>query len=264
MFQVNLKFILLAALLNPGCATLVIRLSPADCNVLAEVVPDGQIPDPAAVAKDAFCAKELMRLHAPQGAVSIFGSARTPEDQESYKITREFAFKWSQKHGEQYPVLTGGGRGIMEAGNRGAFEAKTKSLSIGTWFTGGLERPNTYTTHGYMAASFSQRETDLIDYAAAVVVAPGGFGTEWEIFESLSKIQTHKKKPAPVVFLGGKKTWSTLLRRVDEMKAIGTISPEDVDLLYVAETTDAAVSYIEKALKAGRTKAQEPAQAGKN
>jgi uncharacterized protein (TIGR00730 family) len=252
MFKANLKFLLLAALLNPGCATVVIRLAPSDCAVTNEVVPDGQIPDPAAIAKDAFCARQLMDLHAPQGAVSIFGSARTPEDQEAYRITREFAFKWTQKHGAVYPILTGGGGGIMEAGNRGAYEAKGKSLSIGTWFSGGLERPNAYTTHGYMAASFSQRETDLIDYAAAVVVAPGGFGTEWEIFESLSKIQTKKKKPAPMVFLGGKNTWSTLLSRIETMKKIGTISPEDVHLFHVAESTDAAVEHIEKALKAGR------------
>jgi predicted Rossmann-fold nucleotide-binding protein len=192
-----------------------------------------------------------MDRHAPKGAVSIFGSARTPETQEAYQITREFAFKWTQKN-PLYPVMTGGGRGIMEAGNRGAFEAKGKSLSIGTWFTGGLERPNTYTTHGYMASSFSQRETDLIDYAAAVVVAPGGFGTEWEIFESLSKIQTKKKKAVPVVFLGGKKTWSSLLNRIEVMKAIGTISPEDEELFFIAETTDAAVLHIEKALKAGQ------------
>lgn len=252
MFKQKLAFLLLAALVNPGCATLVIRLAPSDCETVSEVVPDGQIPDPAAIAKDAFCAKQLMDRHAPQGAVSIFGSARTPEDQPAYQVTRDFAFKWTQKHGAQYPVLTGGGRGIMEAGNRGAFEAKGKSLSIGTWFTGGLERPNTFTTHGYMAASFSQRETDLIDYAAAVVIAPGGFGTEWEIFESLSKIQTKKKKAVPVVFLGGKKTWSTFLRRVEDMKAIGTISPEDEHLFYIAETTDAAVLHIEKALKAGQ------------
>ncbi|WP_141734859.1 LOG family protein [Oligoflexus tunisiensis] len=252
MFKTNATCLLLAALLNPGCATLVISLAPSDCDVPAAVVPDGQIPGPAAIAKDAFCTRQMMDLHAPKGAVSIFGSARTPEDQTSYQITREFAFKWTQKYGQDYPILTGGGRGIMEAGNRGAFEAKGKSLSIGTWFTGGLERPNNYTTHGYMAASFSQRETDLIDYAAAVVVAPGGFGTEWEIFETLSKIQTKKKNPAPVVFLGGKKTWDTLLRRVEAMKAMGTISPEDDELFYVAESTDAAVSYIERALKVKR------------
>lgn len=252
MFKSNWKFLLLAALVNPGCATLVIRLAPSDCAVVNEAVPDGQIPDPAAIAKDAFCAKQLMDRHAPQGAVSIFGSARTPEDHEAYKVTREFAFKWTQKHGAEFPVMTGGGRGIMEAGNRGAADAKGTSLSIGTWFTGGLERPNIYTTHGYMAASFSQRETDLIDYAAAVVIAPGGFGTEWEIFESLSKIQTKKKKTVPVVFLGGKKTWSTFLRRVEDMKAVGTISAEDDKLFYIAETTDAAVLHIEKALKSSQ------------
>ena len=230
----------------------VIKLSPATCKVATPPVPEGAIPSPAVVAKDAYCARQMMRQYAPHGAVTIFGSARTPAGHQNYEITRVFAYKWTEKQGKKYPIMTGGGGGIMEAGNRGAKEAKGESLSIATHFIGkGLERPNSYTTQSYMAGSFSQRETDLVDYSAAIVIAPGGFGTEWEIFESLSKIQTAKKHPVPFVLLGPKSLWTELLVRIEKMRTMGTISPHDVQLIKLAETPDDAVSVISSALNIG-------------
>ncbi len=225
-----------------------IQLSPAVCERINKPVPDGQIPTPEHVAKDAYCAARMLKAYAPKGAITIFGSARTLETQEPYKITREFAALWTQKAGSKYPIMTGGGRGIMEAGNRGAADVKGLSLSIGTWFTGGLEKPNVYTTHGYMASSFAQREADLVDYAAAVVIAPGGFGTEWEIYESLSKIQTKKKHAVPVILLGGRAAWTHFLTRVEDLKNQGTIHPDDVNLFQIAETPAEAVEMLAKRL----------------
>lgn len=92
------------------------------------IVPDGAIPTPQDLATDAFCAERVMRRAAPRGVVTIFGSARAKEDWESYRITREFARLWTKQMGDRYPILTGGGPGIMEAGNRGAQEAGGKSL----------------------------------------------------------------------------------------------------------------------------------------
>ncbi|SMF52441.1 LOG family protein [Pseudobacteriovorax antillogorgiicola] len=220
-----------------------IKLSPKICHVINKAVPDGVIPTPQQVAKDAYCAANLMAEHAPYGAITIFGSARAKPGMESYDLTREFARQWTTGF-SKYPIMTGGGPGIMEAGNRGAHEAKGKSLAIGSHFAGGQEKPNQFTTHGYMSYSFAQREADLVDYAAAIVVAPGGFGTEWEIFESLSKMQTRKKTPVPIILLGGKKHWQTLLDRVHHLDRIHTISSEDLGLLSVANTPDEAVKII--------------------
>ena len=226
----------------------IIHLSPALCKITSTQVADGTVPKPEDVAKDAYCISLLMKTHAPRGAVTIFGSARTSEIQESYKITREFARLWTQEHGSIYPVLTGGGLGIMEAGNRGASDAGGASLSIATAFTGAGEKSNRYSTHSYLSASFSERESALVDYAAAIVVAPGGFGTEWEIYETLSKIQTHKKNAVPVVLLGGKKAWVNLLLRIEDMKVQKTIAPADVDLIFIAESPESAFAKIEKFL----------------
>lgn len=86
----------------------------------------------------------------------------------------------------------------------------------------------------------------MVDYAAAVIIAPGGIGTEWEIWETMAKIQTGKKKPCPVLLLGKKEIWQTLLDRLNYLKTIGTISPKDVNLVQVAETPEDAVKILKK------------------
>jgi uncharacterized protein (TIGR00730 family) len=227
--------------------SITIVLTDSKCNTPGRFVPEGEIPkpsEPSDLALDAYCADRLIKTKAPNGVITIFGSARAKEGMKSYDITRKFAYLWTKEMGKKYPILTGGGPGIMEAGNRGAMEAKGQSLSFGTYFGGGMEKPNKYTTGGYMFASFSQREAEMVDRGAAIVIAPGGFGTEWEIFETLSKIQTRKKKHVPVVLLGDKKTWNSLLQRIRHLGSIKTISPEDINILQIAETAEKAVKII--------------------
>ncbi len=207
-------------------------------------------PEPEQVARDASCAQQHLKRYAPAGALTVFGSARTQEDKPSYQNIRAFARLWTLKHGSRYPILTGGGQGIMEAANRGASEAGGESLSITTFFAESGEGLNRYSTHSYAATSFSQREADLVDSAAAVVVAPGGFGTEWEIFEVLSKLQTHRKSAVPLVLLGAREEWASLLQRLASMQAQGTIAEGDPALLKVAETPEQALALLDQALRA--------------
>lgn len=213
------------------------------------MLPDGAIPSPQDLATDAYCAEQVMRRSAPRGAVTIFGSARAKEDWDSYRLTREFARLWTKEMGDRYPILTGGGPGIMEAGNRGAKEAGGRSLFFSTYFGSGSEKPNAYTTDGYMFASFSQREADLVDRGAAVVIAQGGVGTEWEIYETLSKIQTRKKPRCPVILLGPRSYWASLFARMQAMVQARTIHAEDLSLLQVAETAPEAMQMIRAGIK---------------
>lgn len=214
------------------------------------IVPNGEVPMPEDVKRDAAAALQIVLDHAPNGVITIFGSARAKEGMASYDQTRAFAKEWSLAHGDDFPIMTGGSGGIMEAGNRGAMEAGKKSLYIASYFKGGVEESvNEYVTDGYLASSFAQRESDLVDYAAGIVCAPGGVGTSWEIFESLSKIQTRKKNPCPVILLGSKEVWAPLTNYMEHLAKLGTISPEDVDLIQLAETPAAAIAILEKHLK---------------
>ncbi len=231
-----------------GCWDSFFFLSKSDCERPGRQVPNGEYPTPHDLALDAFCAAVVMERSAPNGFITIFGSARAKEEMASYRITRAFAKLWTEKYGSQYPILTGGGPGIMEAGNRGAKEAKGPSLGFSSYFGKEGESPgeplNSYVTDGYVFASFSQREAEMVDRAAAIIIAPGGFGTEWEIFETLAKIQTKKKNRVPVLLLGKRENWATILSRIQHLKKIKTISPDDPDIIQVAPTSQEAVKII--------------------
>lgn len=228
-----------------ACAEQTITLAPQMCEKPGRMLAPGEIPTPADVALDAYCAAKIIGGNAPDGAITIFGSARTKPGTPDYEFTREFAFQWTKQYGEKFPILTGGGPGMMAAGNQGAKEAGGKSLYLTSYFKGTAEEnKNEFVTDGYVCASFAQREADLVDYGAAIVIAPGGVGTAWEIFESLSKIQTHKKNPCPVIFLGSEMKWQPFVLYMKHLADIGTISPEDLNLYKFAATPEEAVKLI--------------------
>src|SRR5918998_1451340 len=138
--------------------------------------------------------------------VSIFGSARTPLDSPHYAAAQETAALLVRAG---FAVITGGGPGIMEAANRGAFEAK--GVSIGC----NIELPfeqgaNPYQTRSLRFNYFFVRKTMFVKYSTAFIIFPGGFGTFDELFEALTLIQTHKIRNFPVV-LYGSKFWAGLL-----------------------------------------------------
>jgi len=175
-------------------------------------------------------------------AVSIFGSARTRPEDPAYAAARELAGKLA-RNGRA--VITGGGPGIMEAANRGAYEAG--GVSVGLNIALPMEQaPNEYQTHELIFNYFFVRKVMFVKYARAFVIFPGGFGTLDELFESLTLMQTLKIPPFPIVcmesaYWEGLTAWfrSTLLERHR------AISPEDLDLFLVCDDVDEAVEHIE-------------------
>lgn len=226
-----------------------ISLDASTATSKGRLLKNGEIPTPQDVARDAFAARLIIERNAPNGVITIFGSARAKEGMVSYDQTRQFAYEWTKRYGDQFPIMTGGGPGIMEAGNRGAKDSGGKSLYFSTYFRGNPEeKANEFCTDGYLGASFAQRESDLVDYAAGVIIAPGGVGTSWEIFETLSKIQTDKKAPCPVILLGSREIWQPLYDYMEHLKRIKTISPEDAGLLQLAETPEEAIRLLAKSI----------------
>ncbi|HKG96687.1 MAG TPA: TIGR00730 family Rossman fold protein, partial [Pyrinomonadaceae bacterium] len=135
--------------------------------------------------------------------IAIFGSARTKADDPDYKAAQETAALLSA---QGFAVITGGGPGIMEAANRGAFEAG--GLSIGCNIELPFEqRPNSYQTLSLTFKYFFVRKMMFVKYSLAFVIFPGGFGTLDELFEALTLIQTKKIRNFPIV-LFGKSYWS--------------------------------------------------------
>jgi len=174
-------------------------------------------------------------------AVTVFGSARTPSADPVYRQAVDCGQKLSNAG---FAVITGGGPGVMEAANRGAFQAK--GVSVGLNITLPMEqRANPYQTHTLAFRYFFVRKVMFVKYAVGFIIFPGGFGTMDEFFESMTLIQTLKVRPFPVVCVG-KDFWEGL---VDWMKRVmfdryEAISPDDLDLFSVTDSVDEAVDII--------------------
>jgi len=175
-------------------------------------------------------------------AVTIFGSARVKPGDETYEKTYEIAKKLGLNG---YHVITGGGPGVMEAGNKGAKEGGAKSVGLNIELP--LEQcPNPYATLKLDFQYFFVRKVMFVKYAQAYIGMPGGFGTMDEIFEALTLIQTRRIKPFPVI-LFGTQYWTGLLEWIRNTLISGKyISPEDLDFVTLLDDPDEVVHTIRK------------------
>lgn len=177
-------------------------------------------------------------------AVSVFGSARTLPGDKYYQQAVECGKRIVEK---DLAVITGGGPGIMEAANKGAFEsgvkgAKSVGLNIDLPFE---QKPNPYQTHELNFRYFFIRKVMFVKYAAGFIIFPGGFGTMDELFESLTLIQTEKINGFPVALVG-KDYWGGLIDWIKTTMADThkTIGPNDLDLILLTDSLDEAMDHV--------------------
>jgi len=176
--------------------------------------------------------------------VAIFGSARTDPNDKYYKAAVEIAAKLSKLG---FGIITGGGPGIMEAGNKGAKNGGGASVGLN------INLPFEQSANPYIDADklisydyFFVRKTIFMKYAQGYIAMPGGYGTLDELSEALTLIQTNKLVSFPVI-LYGKSYWEGLLAWFkDTLLTNGMISPGDLDLYHVVDTVDEAVAIIEE------------------
>jgi uncharacterized protein (TIGR00730 family) len=171
--------------------------------------------------------------------ITVFGSARFKEDHPYYGVAREFGKRIAAMG---FTVMTGGGPGIMEAANRGAFE--TGGNSVGCNIHLPMEQqPNKYMQKWITFDYFFLRKAMLQKYSYAFIVMPGGFGTMDELFNTLTLIQTKSITQFPVV-LFGKSYYAPMVEMFERMKNEGTILENDLDLLKVTDDLDEAMNHI--------------------
>lgn len=174
--------------------------------------------------------------------ISIFGSARTKPGDKYYELAVETGKLITEKG---FGVITGGGPGIMEAGNKGASNGNGRSVGLG------IELPfeqgmNEFVNKDYSVDFnyFFVRKVMFVKYAQGFIVFPGGFGTLDELFESLTLIQTHKISKIPIILFGSD-YWTGLVGWINNtMKESGTISEKDSDLFHVTDSKEEAVKII--------------------
>lgn len=178
-------------------------------------------------------------------AVTIFGSARTPSNDPYYHAAAEIGRLAVQRG---HPVITGGGPGIMEAGNKGAREAGGTSIGLSIQLP--MEQSsNPYINHEVKFHYFFVRKVMFLKHTCAVVVMPGGFGTLDELFETVTLVQTHKIPPMPIV-LYGREFWGGMLGWIKQVMEDrhGYISHGDLDLLKLADTPEEAIAALGEAV----------------
>jgi len=175
--------------------------------------------------------------------ISIFGSARTKPDQKYYQLTVDISRALVN---EGYGIISGGGPGIMEAANKGAY--LENGLSIGLNIELPFEQsgnqyidPDKNLEHRY----FFVRKVMFVKYSQAFIVMPGGFGTLDELFETITLIQTEKISKIPVILVGSE-FWSGLKKWVTEvvLNGFSNISPDDLNLIPIVDTPEEVVAII--------------------
>lgn len=183
--------------------------------------------------------------------VSIFGSARTKPDNEYYIIAEKIAKRIVEAG---YGVITGGGPGIMEAGNKGAHLGGGTSVGLN------IDLPFEQHDNPYIDSDksldfdyFFVRKVMFVKYSQGFVVMPGGFGTLDELFEAMTLIQTHKIEKFPIILVGsvfweGLFVWikSTLLEK------FGNVSPKDLDLIHLVDSEEEVISILDAFYKESR------------
>lgn len=177
--------------------------------------------------------------------VSIFGSARTKQHHRDYILAEEIAKKLTRNG---FGVITGGGPGIMEAGNKGAHLGKGVSVGLN------IDLPFETNNNPWIDPDkniefdyFFVRKVMFVKYSQGFVVMPGGFGTLDELFEAITLIQTKKIGRFPIVLVGTK-YWSGLLEWIKQtlLEEYSTISPEDLNLFRLVDTADEAVEHFNR------------------
>jgi uncharacterized protein (TIGR00730 family) len=192
--------------------------------------------------------KGFRTLHFIDPCITVFGSARFESEHKYYKAAEAFGKGIAQMG---FATMTGGGPGIMEAANKGAFE--NGGYSIGCNIKLPFEQhENPYLHRTITFNYFFVRKVLLVKYSYAFVILPGGFGTMDELFETLTLIQTKTINNFPVV-LYGTSYFKPLIDYFNLMVEEGTISKEDIDLVLLTDDIEEGISHIKKYVKANYT-----------
>lgn len=185
--------------------------------------------------------KGFRTLHFVGPCITVFGSARFKEEHPFYQTAHEFGCRIAAMG---FTTMTGGGPGIMEAANRGAFENGGKSVGCNIQLPF-EQHANPYVNKSITFEHFFVRKVLLVKYSYAFIIMPGGFGTMDEFFETLTLVQTQTITQFPIV-LFGKEYYSGLWNYAEYMAQQGTISRDDMKLVLITDSVDEAMDHIQR------------------
>jgi uncharacterized protein (TIGR00730 family) len=201
------------------------------------------------ITEKEIIAQEIFELETPDQSLLSGPSSRVRSLSTVLRVAKDLLMGFRALHFAGpcvlgFTVVTGGGPGIMQAGNQGAFEAGGRSLGVN------IELPfeqelNPYVQRSVTMRYFFTRKVVLVKYSYAFIVLPGGAGTLDEMFETMTLIQTGKLKIFPIVLMG-KDYWQPLMDFVYRMAEEGTISPDDPELIFFTDDIEDAVAHLQR------------------
>jgi predicted Rossmann-fold nucleotide-binding protein len=235
---------------------------------------------PEDFAEDLYCANEFKAKNSPNGYVTVFGSSSikqendrgTPEmraaNNHLYDYVKAFAKDWTQQYGKNFPIMTGAGPGLMEAASRGAREAGDKSIGYTTYYDDptpksdprhpyGGDKTKVFNpeniTDGLIFSSIAIREDMMILHSAAIIIAPGGTGTEWETFQILETLKSKQLMPVPVYLVGDRALyWASFVEFLCSMDNHATLKIGGVDFLEFVDDPREVVPRLKSRLIDGQ------------
>jgi hypothetical protein len=188
--------------------------------------------------QDYYCAALFKNTKYPRGFIGVYGSSAIKEDDGNaanaalYGGIHAFAKRWTQSNGAKYPILTGAGPGIMRAAAKGAWDANGPSIGYTTYYDPDYRKAfqtdvpggKPIITDGLIFTSVAARESMMLAHSAAIVIAPGGSGTAWEIFQAFETLKSNQLTPAPLVLVGENSHWYKFCDFIDDMDKRGTLA----------------------------------------
>jgi len=174
-------------------------------------------------------------------AICIFGSARTKPSNKYYKLAEKTASLFAKSN---YSIITGAGSGIMEAANKGCFNARGDSIGLNILIPT-KQKPNKYINRLLEFSYFFSRKVMFAKYSKAFLVFPGGFGTLDELFEGLALVQTRRLEPFPIVLVGSK-YWDGMIKWIKKsLLKSGCVDPEDMSAFKVMDDPRDILAYVD-------------------
>lgn len=217
------------------------------------VLKEHSIPTYQDEFRDSYCSYLFLKDKAPHGMVVVFGANKLKKVNVSdYAIIREFARLWTNHpQARQWPIATGGGSGVMGAATQGATEAlhglgAAISLDVAIEKSGKLEPPGQYNQkeNTFYYRGISKREADLINHAQAAIFGLGGFGTEWEFFETIDKVHLQKIKTIPIIVLASQESIRELMKAYFTLSELQIVPREYCRFVNVTKSPQKAVELI--------------------
>lgn len=208
-----------------------------------------------AFIQDVYCADTFRRTKYPHGFVTVFGGSRLQEDTSHsyeqktddgklYDDVMTFAGAWTKSHGKQYPIMTGAGGGLMEAASRGATASGGPSIGYTTYYGSNTDPKLAFWRYpantgapiisdGLIFSSVAVRENSMMNASRVIIIAPGGTGTEWEIFQILEMSKSSELMKRPIFLIGSKaRYWKSFYDRIGDLKARGMLGNFDLESLF--------------------------------